>query len=98
MDAITYKSKIGKLTVLDPGFGRDDYGKTKAQVQCECGQIKVVLVTNLRHGLTQSCGLCTKRGGARPHRYQPRRAAAPSRKVSPAATAQASDGGRAARG
>jgi hypothetical protein len=96
MDAITYKSKIGKLTVLDPHYRTDDYGKKEAQVQCDCGIVKVVLVTNLKHGLTKSCGHCTTRGGVRTHHCKPRKAAAPSRKVSPVTTTSVSVNGRAA--
>ena len=90
MEPITYQSRIGKLTVLDPHFGTDDYGKKVAQVKCECGTVKTVLVTNLTHGLTQSCGLCTKRGGARKHRYKPRKRVKPSSRVETVATSQAS--------
>lgn len=83
---ISAHTSIGRLTVIDAFFNQDDYGNRIALVECECGTRKPVLVMNLKSGRTKSCGLCTRRGGARPKPYKPRKVATPSRKASPVTT------------
>ena len=70
---IQNKQRIGKLTVLDSDYSTDDYQRRLCLVECECGTRKAVLLANLKQGRTQSCGLCTARGGVRKRPYKPRR-------------------------
>ena len=91
------KQRFGKLTVLDNDYSTDDYQRRLALVQCDCGTPpKPVLVANLKAGRTQSCGLCTEKGGVRKRPYKPRRGLHLAGKVSPVTTTSVSVNGRAA--
>jgi hypothetical protein len=47
--------KFNRLTVLRM-VGRDKWRTQILECECECGQIKKVLLTSLKRGLTKSCG------------------------------------------
>lgn len=51
--------QFGRLTVIDM-FGKDRRGEIIWHCICECGETKNVLGSNLRKGLTQSCGCLQK--------------------------------------
>lgn len=53
--------KFGKLTVLYQTEERRNES-TVWHCQCECGNYRDVILTNLTHGLTQSCGCIKSRG------------------------------------
>jgi len=48
-----------KWTVIDFG-GRNKSGNILWKCRCECGTIRNVLGTNLKRGVSKSCGLCTR--------------------------------------
>lgn len=47
--------KSGKLTIIED-LGKDENGRRICQVQCECGNIKVVPLWNVLYGRAKSCG------------------------------------------
>ena len=51
--------QFGRLTALNIA-GKDSRGETIWHCMCECGNPKDVLSSNLRKGLTQSCGCLQK--------------------------------------
>lgn len=51
--------KFGRLTALNIA-GKDSRGETIWHCICDCGNEKNVLSSNLRKGLTQSCGCLQK--------------------------------------
>lgn len=51
--------KFGRLTAINIA-GKDSRGETIWHCICDCGQTKDVLSSNLRKGLTQSCGCLQK--------------------------------------
>lgn len=51
--------QFGRLTALNIA-GKDSRGETIWHCMCECGNSKDVLSSNLRKGLTQSCGCLQK--------------------------------------
>lgn len=52
--------KYGKLTVLRYSDKIGKNGKSYVWCQCECGNIKEVCLSNLRHGSVKSCGCLRK--------------------------------------
>ena len=47
--------KSGKLTIIED-LGKDENGRRICQVQCECGNVKVVPLWNVLYGRAKSCG------------------------------------------
>lgn len=54
-------SKYGKLTVISE-HSKTRNGHIRYNCQCECGNVKAILLTHLRQGNTKSCG-CDKPKG-----------------------------------
>lgn len=52
--------RFGRLVVIDSSTRRGSDGSAFWVCQCDCGQIKEILGTNLRKGMTQSCGCLQK--------------------------------------
>lgn len=48
--------KFGKLTIIDI----DSYNPVKCRCKCECGNIKIIRLKDLRNGKTVSCGCFSK--------------------------------------
>ena len=62
--AIGNKYGLSKLTILKFEQRQGKYQKSwHAYVSCECGTEKWVLWTNLKYGLTRSCGCVTRQRG-----------------------------------
>lgn len=51
---VPYGSVFGRLTVI--GLEPSKNGKSQVLCRCECGNTGVFTLSNLRHGLTRSCG------------------------------------------
>lgn len=49
---------FGRLTVLS--LGHMKHGKKAAMVHCSCGAVKILDLSNLETGSTQSCGCLRK--------------------------------------
>lgn len=59
--------RFGRLTVLSFS-GRNENGNALWLVRCDCGTEFVCLGTNLKAGLTRSCG-CLRRGNQNARKY-----------------------------
>lgn len=58
-NSIYIGKKYGKLTILEV-YRYGKYNFRKCKCLCECGNVKVVDLTNLKQGFTKSCG-CIKK-------------------------------------
>jgi hypothetical protein len=56
-------TRYGRLVVTGH-VGTNDHGHPRVTASCDCGQARVVLAGNLRHGGTRSCG-CVRKAVAR---------------------------------
>jgi hypothetical protein len=52
--------RFGKLIIMKMLYNYQNKGKTYAQCKCDCGNEKDILMSNIKKGLTQSCGCWEK--------------------------------------
>jgi hypothetical protein len=55
------KKRYGKLTVLSKADRTDEAYGTYVKCRCDCGNVKVIKLTNLRTGNTTTCGCSYQR-------------------------------------
>ena len=52
--------KFGRLTVLEMIYNYQNKNKTYAKCQCDCGNITIASISNIKKGKTKSCGCFEK--------------------------------------